>query len=253
MSKKVREDYRFKASCLNLVTVTVSRKTDTDGAELPGVLMDLSRGGLRLKVDECLLQGTEIQLALSAPKAGVEIHSAAKVRWVEPNFRAGWIVGCSLDDPIEEDLVSDLANCGALERRTDSRRPISFMAEAKTELERDYNPVQILNLSAGGFCATGEGISVKLDDRLLLRISDANHTAAKLVKSRIAWVNDSDEGQTFGCAFLTKCGRSQMQAMVSADESGNPLFDTVNQQATTRWVLVATVLAFIVLVQYLNF
>ena len=250
MDKDIRKDSRYKATDPGLVTVSVRRTAADDESDVQGVLMDLSRGGLRLRVDESLPKGAAVNLTLAATEAGVEICSAATVRWAEPAYPTGWIVGCSLDSRIDESSLDELASCGALERRLDARRPISFCVEAKTELDQTYKPVQIVNLSAGGFCAMGHGIGAQLHDRLLVKISN-DGKAANLVKSRVAWVNESDDGQTFGCTFLSRDGRALMQAMFSEEESSNPLFEmAATKSGATRWALVAVFVIFIAIAQY---
>lgn len=244
MNKEIRKDSRFKATKPDAVRVSVRRADRADGQDISGVLLDLSRGGLRLRIDETLPVGTEIELTLSAPKAEVEIQSSAIVRWTQPAYPSGWVVGCSLDIQIEESSVQELASIGALERRLDSRRAISFHAEAKTELDQTYKPFQVVNLSAGGFCGIGQGIGAKLGDALLIRIP-GDGKAATLVKSRVVWVEATGDAETFGCTFVSRNGRAQMQAMLSEEENTNPLFAKTRNPMATRWILVGAFIVFI--------
>ena len=86
--------------------------------------------------------------------------------------------------------IDALAKCGTLERRADTRQPISFAAEAKAELGTEFNPVEIIDISDGGFCLLADGLAVAPGDRLLIKMNQAD-VGTRLVRARIATKPDA--------------------------------------------------------------
>lgn len=210
-------------------------------------ILDISRGGLRLRIGEFVPQDARVELEITVDVASVHAVLRAQVCRVEAD-RGGWVIGCIVNPKLESKVMSELALSGVLERRRDRRRPLSFPAEAKTRLASGFEDMLIVNVSAGGFCAKFDKCIAESNDRLLIRIQDESNGEEQLLQARVAWAaTDDDGGQTIGCSFLTKSDFAKLQSVAEADRVGNPLFH-LSGNAGTRWSIVATGLMLIVVV-----
>lgn len=254
MTKDARRDPRYQVKDSNLVTVSASRTNDIDDSvsDVSGVLLDLSRCGLRLRLEGFLPKGEEVRLTLNASQFDCPIQSDATIRWAEPDAGDRWIVGCDLNQKIPQESIQELATAGTLERRNDSRRLLSLTADAKTELEQGFNAVQVVDISDGGFRALGGELHAKVNDRLLLRVASDSTADVHLIRARVAWVNDLEGGQSLGCLFLTKADHSQMHAMANQEVTDNNL-DEARPRVTTTWAMVGAAVLVIVFVQFFLF
>lgn len=249
MNSPPPRDPRFPMNDPSQVPVVVTR-LPTEGATLEqsGELVDMSRSGLRIRVEQNIPMQDELQLTIRPSDLACEIQTSARVSWAEPDVHGGWSVGCALKDRLQQDSIDELATTGALERRTDDRLSTSFVAAAKTELEPSFHTIQIVDVSDGGFCVIADRLNAKVDDRLLVKLNDET-AGTHLVRARVAWVNTLEGGQTLGCVFLTKADHGHMQMIAYRGAAAEPT-PTKHVASLTRWSLVAGVVAIMIFVHF---
>ena len=242
-----RREARFQVINPQAISVLIERGDEAD-RPVSAVLMDLSRGGLRLAVDQALPQGEEVRLTIAAEGVDREIHADAKICWASPDLKEGWFLGCALAQKIDQESIDELAAGSALERRRDRRQTISFKAEARTELNSEFESVQIVNYSAGGFCILAENGAVQEGDRLMVRLPSGEKSEPQLIRAKVAWVNTLDDGQSIGCTFLTRHDYSQMQALVNPGSRSRWLRD-IQRHRPTQWRMIAAAIFLILTLQ----
>ena len=245
MAQEARREPRYRVTDPEKIVALL--KTDDQKKKVQ--ILDFSQSGLRLRVNEPVGKGARIELEISSDAMEVEIRLEADVCWVEAD-RGGWLIGCVIQPKLEQSTLNELAMCGALERRRDNRRTLSFLAEAKTKLSSEFQDIHVVNISAGGFCASADACFVNAQDRLLVRITNDTKGESQLIQVRVAWVQDNEQGgQTVGCNFLTKSDFAKLQAVAEEHRVGNPLFRRMMTRTHgTRWSIVATGLMLVILV-----
>jgi len=242
-----RREPRFQVVDPEALTVSIERKEGNPDT-LSAVLMDLSRGGLRLSVGQALPKGEEIRLTIHIQDIDVKIHADAKVCWASPGAKDGWFLGCTFLEKISEESIDELASHSALERRRDPRQTVSFSAEAKTELGADFETVRVVNFSAGGFCALATTSVATAGERLMVRLPGEDSANPKVIRAKVVWANRLDDGQAIGCTFFARDDYLRMQSMVNPD-SRRRWLAAIQQNRPTRWQIVAAVVMLILAVQ----
>lgn len=245
MHQEARREQRYRIPDSSKINAILTH----EGQQQSVRLLDLSQSGLRLRIADSVPHGATLRVAISAVGTDFNADFNAKVTWLEANHD-GWLVGCSMHPSIPAEALNDWVQCGLIERRRDMRRPISFHAEAKTNLACEFQQIQIVNVSAGGFCAVVEESVAKPDDRLLVRIDKDIDGEERLLQAKVAWVEETVAGgQSLGCNFLTKSDYAKLQAVAEKERVGNPLFQKLKRHAPgTRWSLIATGLLCLIVV-----
>lgn len=245
MQRELRRDLRFLVVQPGSLTLSIGRASDDPSEDQSGLLLDLSREGARLGLQMHVPAGERIRMRISSAEFSHAVESEATVSWVEPGSSSEWVIGCVLEDLIGQDLLDDLATAGMLDRRSEERIAVSFAAEAKTELERSFVPVEIVDTSDGGFCVVTDELSAATHDRLMLQIRDESGAGSGLMRGRVVWVNEMVDGRVIGCTFLTRadheflrkaCGREKRDQTAS------------RPQAATNWAAVAVAILLIILI-----
>lgn len=212
----VREK-RCQVSSGKTLTVSVRRRSELPSEETSAAIIDISRSGIKLSIDDCLLIGEDLSLTLEVPDSSLAYSFPAKVRWTQPVDDATWRVGCSLDPPLSEETVDSLASRGYLQRRQDQREPVSLDASVRWETTSQSIPVQMLDVSAGGFCFQSDR-NGKDSPRLVLQLnSDAD--AALMVRAKVLWKQDADEGCLYGCEFAATENRAVLDTYLRSMDS----------------------------------
>ena len=128
----------------------------------------------------------------------------ARVCWARPIGENRWWLGCSFDNPIELDSLTELAADGYIDRRRDQRVPINKPAQVRWELSSDCIDARMLDLSSGGF-SLHVPERPRAGDRLLLSFPRDGDDAIPVV-ARVHWQREAQggEGYVVGCGFVDK-------------------------------------------------
>ena len=226
---------RIRLTDSQMLKVSVIKKSGIEATNLCGVLVDISRQGVQIKLNESLAIGERVRLTVTAEAIAFELHSYARARWVESD-RVGWLIGCVLESRIEESSINDLAVDGVLERRHHERQPISsFAVQVKAELQPEFRPVQILDLSSGGFSGIAGHLDAKPGNRLLIKTREAS----QLVPAQVVWVNNFDSGQAVGCRFSSSNDHLLIRAMARGPGDSNRVRSDSARADVNKWSVIA--------------
>jgi hypothetical protein len=205
---------------------------------VPGALLELSRSGVRLRVHEPIRHGERIAVALEANGINLRIETEALVCWTQPAQREGWLLCCAFSKSLEDEVISELAVRSIVNRRTESRREISFPADARSELNAEFSAVQVVNCSPYGFGGLASCHLASPGQRLMLRIPAAATEVPRLVRAKVTWSRQVDQGYALGGAFLTREDCAQVREMISPN-SRQQWLKRLRRHRPTRWRMVA--------------
>ncbi len=193
------------------LVVHVQRSSGLPSDECRADLIDISRSGVKLSTDDCLLIGEDVFLTFDVPNTNLGSSVPAKVCWSQPVDGTTWRIGCAFDPPLSEDTLASLASDGHLQRRQDPRLPITMKAEVRWEGIADSISVEMIDASTGGFCfrSSQDGPD---GGRLALHLnSDSDHPV--LVRARVQWKQETDDGCLFGCEFASSGDRAAFRTV----------------------------------------
>jgi len=141
-------------------------------------------------------------VTLRIPLEDREITASGRVHWVAPVEEDRWFVWCKLE-PLPDDVQRALADASKLERRHWPRLPENTTGTACWELETDWFPVAIKNVSADGCCLQSPQRG-EVGRRLLIRPVDSRGTMLATVK----WQREDRDEYRLGCQVLCQLASS---------------------------------------------
>lgn len=204
------------------LTVRVRHRSGLPSEDTPATISDISRSGVKLSIKGCLLIGEDLSLTLDVFDSNPPFSFPAKVCWTQPVDDTTWRVGCSFDPPLSDATLSSLASGGHLQRRQDYREPLSLDAKVRWEATSQSIPVQMVDVSAGGFCFRSDQ-NGKDSPRLVLQL-DSDADAPLLLRAKVLWKRNTDDGCLYGCEFATREGRAafdtHLRSAVSVEQAG---------------------------------
>jgi hypothetical protein len=183
-------------------------------------LLDLSRGGAKLVLDDS--PGIGAELTLHFDHLACAVRSTVCWSRVDENERS-WLA-CAFDPPLPEDVLEALLREGYLERRRDPREPVKIPAMARWPMG-DPVAVDVRDFSAGGLCLTAPHAAER-GQRMLLHLGDDNGTPASAMVE-VQWCIRFDDGYLIGCSFLHREGLAAVRRMApnaaqDVDDSAQP-------------------------------
>jgi hypothetical protein len=184
----------------------VRRLSGLPSGDIPATIIDLSRSGVRLSTGDCLRIGEDLSLTLEVFDSNPARSFPAKVCWTQLTDAAAWRVGCAFDPPLSDATIAGLASGGHMERRQDDRRPVSLQAKLRWEATSQSIPVQIVDVSTGGFCFRSDRNGQ--DSRRLALQLDSDADAPLLVRAKVQWKQNTDDGCLYGCEFTASRDRA---------------------------------------------
>lgn len=192
-----RHEPRYEIAASHDVSVTLQRKSEGRDETIDGELLDLSRGGSKIRVPACLQFSEILDLRLSVADLELRIDAAAEVCWIRPADENNWLVGLTFSPKISAEVMERLAAAGVLERRSHPRERVSISAMARWELENETFSVQIRDFSAGGFCMRGPR-SGKVGQGVLVFLPDPDDSS-RPISGKVRWHMEQDDGYIVGC------------------------------------------------------
>ncbi len=207
-----RRDPRYELRKNAALAVTVRYEEDGLALVVPGEASDLSLRGAKLKVPRRLQRDQPVEIEIFQRAINVKVATTAKACWVRPHDADNWLVGFAFEVPFTLQDMTQLAKQGLIERRRDQRKSVEIAAFARWELSERCVPVQILDVSPGGF-ALRVPEPVHQGARILLTVSD-DVSAEKPVMARTLWATEQDGEHLAGCGFVSKAGYPDLRQKI---------------------------------------
>lgn len=212
----VSREPRYQIAEDQAVEVVIERPVEGGVESVEGELVDISRGGAKLRTYRPVPTDQAVTLDIKADGLGRTLSVAAEVCWTQPAGPDRWWLGCAFRPEIPDAVLTEFVLGGYLERRRYAREKIALKTTATWELYCDHVPVWLLDLSAGGFCLLSQTTG-GLGDRVLLRLKDDQQRVV-LVTAKARWQVKSDDGYVVGCEFVDKHGYGVLRRIVDPEE-----------------------------------
>jgi hypothetical protein len=219
-----------------VIKATVERQGGLPPEEIDAELVDVSMGGVKLLVSKCPAMQEAVVLKMVAPEIELDLSVNAEVCWTRPAPGDAWYLGCTLNPKLPEQLLTDLAVKGYVQRRRDPRIPIDLPASMRSEGSLESVPVRLLDYSTGGLrlaaphtAATGQ--------RLLFRFGEGPNVS-DLIVAKTMWQAQTSDGHQIGCTFVNRDGHRIFQDVVRAINEPT-VAKPVELLTRSRWPLLA--------------
>ncbi len=210
-------------------------------------LVDLSRSGAELSVATCPSIDAAARLLINVPELQIDLVVEIEVCWAEPGEDDTWRLGCRFEPELPENLLEQLATGGVLDRRTDSRTPVSLRATACWEHDEARVPVRLQDISAGGFCMACAHIS-QSDRRLLLHLSRPDGKMES-IKARMQWRLKTGDQYLVGCGLENVLDFHRLRAVADAEAEQRKL-EASKRAPRTPWIMFGCVASITFIVSF---
>lgn len=195
---------RFHGSLRERVELSVERNGDS--SRLPAEIQDISLGGVKILVQAPLLFEEPLALHLETPDGEFQERIEAQVRWIRSVSENRWLAGCAIHPPMALDALENLFEAGIVERRRFERHGVAQPATVDWELGRQGLPVEIRDLSDGGFCLLVVEPGAGGSGRLRLEIDAQPDQPMRRITGVEKWRTETSEGTLVGCEFTDRHG-----------------------------------------------
>ncbi len=183
---------------------------------LRGTVVDISKSGIRLLCEGTFEVGEPIFTELTTDRS----HGIyqGRIRRVEPWSNGLTILGCSLDDPIPDDVLEELASQGVVNRRAEDRMKIDEKAKLSWPLsEGSEVDVEVKDYSPGGM-RIASTVDIPSNVRLRVRFDRDDDADQVIVEAKSIWFANQGDNVETGVQF-------------TQPESPRKLADFVRRQA----------------------
>jgi hypothetical protein len=172
----------------------------------------------------------------------LQFDLAATVKWLREADENSWFLGCHIKPELSEDALDRLAAMGLLDRRVSLRKEVELSASISGELETTKTPAIIRNLSEDGFGLSTQ-VSRVVGQRV--RVTAVNgHCETLDFTARVIWQIKTHGGFFCGCAFLTRESHTELNALLSSEQSGRRR-RVRSTRRTSMWVALAALVVFV--------
>ena len=199
LANLIEREPRYLVIAPNAICLAVE-SSDYDDVEIDVRLVDLSKGGAKLKTQQPVPTGQQLSLSFNADEIEGNLAVDATVCWSQLAGAAEWYLGCSFEPQVPQHVLNQFARSGVFDRRDEGRREVNIKSSAAWELSSAASAAYIVNLSPGGFCLTSHQPG-KPGSRVMLRIEGAGGRQEK-VTGRCRWQAETNAGYTLGCEFF---------------------------------------------------
>lgn len=215
----------------------IAARASTQDSISHGTVVDLSTSGIRLLSQGAFKAGQKIRTELLTDRS----HGIYRgvVRRVEPWVGGQSILGCSLEDPIADSVLQDLANEGVVNRRADGRIRLSQAAKIRWQLNAEETEVQIRDYSKGGMKIESP---VDLPEGVSLRIEIESESFEPLsVHASLVWKHAREQGCVAGVAFTNRDAPLQVANALGISDDGS--LTSKSKSGARSWLRRATMAA----------
>lgn len=195
------------------------RPADSE-TEMKAQIQDVSRGGIRLVVDQPVVAGSMIHVCLPSPNKDPHTTVLACVVHSRPNQHGTYTLGCSFSTDLNDTDLSLLA-CKKRPPQPSRANPRAQQVGGRVSYRRvdqaeERRPAAIHNLSSGG-------VALKLFEELEpgtlldLELTDPAGTTRIAMMACVVYKTDVDEGQWLvGCNFVRELDDEDLRALIGA-------------------------------------
>lgn len=128
------------------------------------------------------------------------------------------ILGCSLDDPVAESVLQDLANEGIVNLRADGRIRLSEAAKSRWPLNIEETEIQLRDYPKGGMKIESP---VDVPDGGSLRMESEADTSEPLsVQASLVWKPTLEQGCIAGVSFTNRDAPLQVDNVLRISDGG---------------------------------
>jgi len=190
-----RSSQRFAIRNVDDIYATVARD---DGAEIAAEPIDISEGGVKLRVDEPFRFGEVITFVLGCAEGPMRLRISCCVAWLK-EWEGCWLLGCQFAPKLPTEMLEELFSSGIVERRQFARWPAEGEATARWELQPEPFAVQLYDISEGGFCFRSSLVG-QIDKRVRLVFEAPEGPVT--VQGKGQWFASVHDDYLVGCAFI---------------------------------------------------
>lgn len=163
-----------------------------------GTVVDISKTGIRLLCEGNFETGQPIFTELTTDRS----HGIYQglIRRVEPWSNGLSILGCSLDDPIPDDVLEELAHDGVVNRRAEDRMKIEEKAKLSWQLQDGEVEVEVKDYSPGGM-RIASSVEIPENVQLRVRFDCNNEDDDVIVEAKAIWYSTHGDDLEAGVQF----------------------------------------------------
>ncbi len=201
MSKQktlVRRERRFEVGDLTGFDAIVSRVGSED-AEYFAELIDFSRAGVKFSLPFFARFDELLKIRFVFKHSNLKYVGTGRVRHIRNVGDKRWLVGCSIDPELTEEVVSFLAKRTNQERRRYHRIDVDGTGELVRQGTIEGCLAHVINISEGGFCLLAEK-QQEPGQQVDFRIRN-KHGALENIAARVRWQNELDGRFRIGCGY----------------------------------------------------
>ncbi|MBI3461899.1 MAG: PilZ domain-containing protein [Planctomycetes bacterium] len=202
---------RFAVKKLDSLYAAIGRPND-ELATLPAVPIDITEGGIKLRVSSPFRFEESITLILGTLEGALRLAVSGRVTWLRQERTDSWLLGCKFVPRLPPDALEELFSSGILERRQFRRYPVSGQARGQWELQAESFNVWLVDISEGGFCVCCEEPGM-IGQRLRLNIDSPAGTT--VIHAKAQWCAPLDNAFLVGCGFLDHHSYVRLKSVVT--------------------------------------
>jgi hypothetical protein len=244
-----RSDTRHSVSRGRKVSVIVESCRGEETSRIKAELIDISRGGIRLRAESSPMIHEVVTLRFSIPESDADLELDGSICWARPINEKTWGLGCAIHSRLPDEIIRFLAAKGYVQRRCAPRQPIDHPGTIRWEATTEDIPVRVRNLSSGGFCLTSSQAG-RVGERLLLEVPVGDEATLPIV-ARAEWQLKASEEYKIGCAFVRKDGLRAFRQALKTDD-GFLTSDAVRRVQSNGTLLGLMVILLITLLMFLG-
>lgn len=203
-----RETRRF------VIQARIQRSANVAAVQVHGMAVGLSESSADVVLDAELPAGEEVTVTFDNARLDVQLAAVGAVRRSRSTSSGKWAVTLDFEHPLSRAELDKLIPGNRIERRASTRQPIIGQAVVDWGNGGAPVPVQLKDISGGGFCMIAAEPAV-INKRLHLVLETAAQTRFE-IPARARWQVKSDQGYAIGCEFLYSQGYHLMHAIFAA-------------------------------------
>ena len=199
--KFVQREKRFSVGDLNNLEAVVCRG-DSDTTVFFAELMDFSRSGLKFRLPFSARFDEKLKIRLSCKNSDLEYSGVGRVRHIRNTDVNRWIVGCSIEPVLPDEVITFLASATQQERRKNPRLDVNAIGNISRQGSIEESVAKIRNVSKGGFCLlvnepheSGSRVNFSIDNRIGYK---------EKITARVRWHRKLDDGYLLGLCYADK-------------------------------------------------
>jgi hypothetical protein len=201
--KPVPRPTRYPVRNLDQTFAVIEREAGREPQTLTAEPMDVSEGGIKLRVSTALAFEEPIQLQLGSHDGRLDLTLSCRVSWLRQEDDGAWYLGCNFTPQLPPDALEAMFATGMIERRRFRRDSVSGKAVAKWELLPGAFGVRAVDISEAGFCILCPKPG-QTGQRMLLSHGTGDSTITLQAKAQ--WCAKLERVYLVGCAFVDHQG-----------------------------------------------